>query len=101
MEAHVTTNDNSAVFSETQYCEVVVGDFLYDLITSNIDVFNDVASLRKTTMFFHHYKIQMGNIKARMVAAGQPRASLTLGTYNNLKHDLDEAITELRGHAGT
>ena len=95
LENHVIIKNGSAQFGETQYCEIVVGDFLYDLFTSNIEAFSDIKSIKNTTKFFHHYKVNMSTVKTRMLASGERSANLTEATFNNLKGYLQEAIKEL------
>ena len=98
---HVIVSDGKANFSETQYCEIVVGDFLYDLITSNIKTFPDVSSIQKTITFFHHYKINMSTVRSRLDISDNNMAQLTEGTYNNLLNYLQDAIDELNSIANT
>lgn len=101
LNEHVRVNEGRAIFSETEYCEIIVGNFLHDLITNNMDVFPDASSIKKTIMFFHHYKVNMSTIKARMDGAGQQSASVTEPTFRNLQNYLSDAIGELKGLAGT
>ena len=98
---HVKVINGKANFDETQYCEIVVGNFLYDLITSNIKTFPDVNSIEKTITFFHHYKINMSTVKARLDASENNTAYLTERTYNNLLGYLQEAIDEVNSIANT
>lgn len=92
---HVKLKDGYAIFGETQYCEVGVGDFLYQLITSNIECFKNVNAINNTTTFFHHYMVNMGTVKARLETSDKRTTQLTEGTYNNLVQKLDRAIEEL------
>ncbi len=96
---HVQIRGSNANFGETQYCEIVVGDFLYDLITSNIEAFPNIRSLRKTITFFHHYKVNMSTVRSRLDASQNQSAHLTEGTYNNLLNYLKDAIDELNSIA--
>ena len=98
---HVIVSDGKANFGETQYCEIVVGDFLYDLITSNIKTFPDVSSIQKTITFFHHYKINMSTVRSRLDISANNMAQLTEGTYNNLLNYLQDSIDELNSIANT
>ncbi len=98
---HVKISEGNAFFGETQYCEVVVGDFLYDLFTSNIETFPNIDSVRKTIKFFHHYKINMSTVRSRLDTSNTGSAKLTEGTYNNLLNYLKDAIDELNSIAGT
>lgn len=92
---HVEINNGNAKFNETQYSEVAVGDFLYDLITSNIDCFGSVNSVRETINFFHHYMVNMRTIRSRLDGSTQGTANLTEATYEKLLEYLNEAINEL------
>lgn len=95
LQGHVEIHNGNAKFSETQYSEVAVGDFLYDLITANIDCFGSVNSVRKTINFFHHYMVNMSTIRSRLDGSTHGTANLTEGTYEKLLDYLDEAIKEL------
>jgi len=98
---HVNVSGGKANFGETQYCEAVVGNFLYDLFTSNIEAFSNIHSVRKTITFFHHYKVNMSTVRSRLDASQNQNAQLTEGTYNNLLKYLKEAIDELNSIAVT
>jgi hypothetical protein len=100
LENHVAVGNNMASFNETNYCELVVGNFLYDLFTNNIDLFPNAGDIKKTTTFFHHYKINMSTIKSRLDKEGG-QASLTKETYNNLREYLNESISELEKISST
>ena len=95
LKEHVEIHNGNAKFSETQYSEVAVGDFLYHLITSNIDCFKSVDSVRETVNFFHHYMVNMSTIRSRLDGSTQGTANLTEATYNKLLEYLSEAINEL------
>lgn len=95
-KTHVKVKDQKAYFETTQYNELAVLDFLYDQITSNIDCFSGVSQLRKTVLFFHHYKIQMSNLKTRLDHSDGTPAALTEQTYKNLLFYLEGAIDEQR-----
>lgn len=96
---HFTTGEKKATFGKTQYCEAVVGDFLYDLITSNIECFSSASSVEKSIEFFHTYKVNMAKVKARLNNSTQRTAILKTDTYKNLLSALDGAINELSGIA--
>ncbi len=96
---HVQIRGGNAYFGETQYCEIVVGDFLYDLITSNIEAFPNIRSLQKTIKFFHHYKVNMSTVRSRLDVSQTPSVHVTEGTYNNLLNYLKDAIGELNSIA--
>ena len=95
LQGHVEIHNGNAKFSETQYSEVAVGDFLYDLITSNIDCFGSVNSVRETVNFFHHYMVNMRTIRSRLDGSTHGTANLTEETYNKILEYLNEAIDEL------
>ena len=95
LRGHVEINNGNAKFNETQYSEVAVGNFLYDLITSNIDCFGSVNSVRETINFFHHYMVNMRTIRSRLDGSTQGTANLTEATYEKLLEYLNEAINEL------
>lgn len=97
LSGHVRTQDGKAVFSDTEYSEIVVGDFLYDLIINNIDVFEKGTAIERTITFFHHYKVNMRTIQSRLKASPDGRASLTETTYRGLMDYLRDAIAELHG----
>ena len=92
---HVQVERGRATFGETQYCEVKVGDFLYNLIISNIECFKGVNSIERTITFFHHYMVNMGAVRARLERTDETSTELTEGTYINLAEKLNEAIQEL------
>ena len=96
LQGHVEIHNGNAKFSETQYSEVAVGDFLYDLVTSNIDCFGSVDSVKETVNFFHHYMVNMRTIRSRLDASINGTANLTEETYNKILGNLNEAINELR-----
>ncbi|GGE81374.1 hypothetical protein GCM10011533_37290 [Streptosporangium jomthongense] len=96
LQGHVELHNGNAKFSETQYSEVAVGDFLYELITSNIDCFGKVDSVRKTINFFHHYMVNMSTIRSRIDGSTHGTANLTEATYEKLLEYLDDAIDELQ-----
>ncbi|MFD1217560.1 hypothetical protein [Microbulbifer celer] len=96
---HVVLDKNNATFGETQYCEVVVGDFLYDLITSNIDCFSSAKDVEKSTLFFHKYKVNMATVKARLDNSVQKSTTLKIETYRALVAALEDALSELSGIA--
>lgn len=95
LENHLEIRNGAVRFNETNYCELAVGEFLYDLFTSNIDLFPNVNIIEHTTEFFHHYQINMSTIKSRLDTGQGNLASITEGTYNNLRNYLREAIQEL------
>jgi len=95
LENHVELKGNLAIFNETIYCELNVGNFLYDLFTTNIHLFSDAKEIEKTVEFFHHYKINMSTIRARLDSQNLDVASLVEGTYTNLRVRLNDAIHEL------
>ena len=98
---HVRVRNKQAEFNSTLYCEIVVGDFLYDLLISNLDLFPKVGSIEKTVTFFHHYKINMSTVKSRLEASSDNQTFLTEGTYNNLIGYLKDAIEENDEISGT
>jgi len=94
---HIPRTDGHARFGETQYHEVAVGFFLYDLITANLEKFPSVRSLDRTMTFFHHYKVNMNTVRARLdTLVTGATATLTNGTFDNLIDYLDGALSELR-----
>jgi hypothetical protein len=101
LESHVEVEGGAAKFHDTNYRELVVGDFLYDLFTTNIELFPNAEDIQKTTTFFHHYKINMSTVKSRLEAAQGGFASLTELTYNNLKDYLNQSIDELEKISST
>lgn len=92
---HVGTEDGKAVFSDTQYSEIVGGDFLYDLIINNIDAFEKGSAIERTITFFHHYKVNMRTIQSRLKKSSDGQAWLTETTYRGLMDYLRDAIAEL------
>lgn len=90
-------NKTSAVakFSETNYWELVVGDWIYDQLISNLDSFPTPKKLEKTIEFFHHYKVNLSTLRARLDASGGKGAELTIATYQALVHRLEAAVHEL------
>jgi len=96
LKKHVQIQNEQARFDATQYCEIVVGDFLYDLITKNISVFPNINSLKYTIEFFHHYKVNMSTVSSRLAESNNNIAYLREGTYNNLLIRLQKAIDELK-----
>ncbi len=101
LTGHVRVTNGHAHFEETQYCEVSVGDFLYQLITSNIECFGSIKSVAATVTFFHHYMVNMATVKACLGRGNVGRAELTEGTYNNLLQRLNGAIDELEAIASS
>jgi len=95
LDRHVKLENGNAIFKETQYCEIVVGDFLYQLLISNIDIFSKVESIEDTITFFHHYKVNMATVRARLDSSNNQTAQLSEATYNKLVERLDIAINEL------
>ncbi|MDH3327125.1 MAG: hypothetical protein OEM38_10455 [Gammaproteobacteria bacterium] len=77
LDEHVQVKNGQANFKETQYWEIVVGDFLHQLFTGNIDVFLNVKSLEATVTFFHHYKVNMATVRSRLDASSNQTAQLT------------------------
>ena len=96
MKGHIDIKNGKAIFNETTYNEAIVGHFLYDIITTNIDKFDDINSIKKTINFFHHYKINMSHIRTRLDESSRKMAPLTEGTFNNLVQYLEESIAELK-----
>ncbi|CAA0090995.1 Uncharacterised protein [Zhongshania aliphaticivorans] len=101
LENQVEKKGNSAIFNETNYCELNVGNFLYDLFTSNIHLFSDAQQIEKTVTFFHHYKINMRTIRARLDQTNLDIATIEEGTFLNLRKRLQDAIGELEDIANT
>lgn len=96
LKSHINIENDKAIFNETTYNEAIVGHFLYDIITTNIDKFDDINSIKKTINFFHHYKINMSHIRTRLDESSRKMAPLTKGTFNNLVQYLEESIAELK-----
>ena len=99
LTSHVKVDGGKAYFGETQYCEVAGADFLYTHITSNLECFKGVESVKKTILFLHHYKANIATIKVRLDGADTNVVSIHEGTYTNLVSSLGEAISELKGIA--
>ena len=97
---HVKVTNGNATFGETQYCEAVVGDFLYNLITSHIECFPAMDSFKRTLSFFHHYKVNMTTVRSRLDDGKSSTAQLTEATYKDLLEYLNGAIEELNSIAG-
>jgi hypothetical protein len=97
LDDHVAIRAGTALIDETAYHEAVVGHFLYDLLTANVDRFVRMSSVEKTIDFFHHYKVNMSTVRARLDASQDHTASLKEATFRNLLRRLDEAIDELTG----
>lgn len=110
LHEHINLIDDKAEFSETQYTEVVIGDFLYSLFIENLDVIGNVEQFEKTIDFFHEYKINMGTLKVRFDTAKHndmkrgnsteiPRCvthqSVDRDTFYNLSGFINGAICEL------
>ena len=96
LKGHINIENGKAIFNETTYNEAIVGHFLYDIITTNIDKFDDINSIKKTINFFHHYKINMSHIRTRLDESSLKKVPLTEGTFNNLLQYLEESIAELK-----
>lgn len=96
---HVGVRGGNAHFGETQYCEAIVADSLYASVTSNLACFGGIESIKKTILFFHHYKANMATIKVRLDGASTNVVTVSEGTYRNLISYLEDAISELRGIA--
>jgi len=99
LTGHVMVNGGRAYFGETQYCEVAGADFLYTHITSNLECFKGVESVKNTILFFHHYKANIATIKVRLDGAESNVVTINEGTYTKLISSLGEAISELKGIA--
>lgn len=97
---HVEVSGGRAHFGETQYCEAIVADSLYVSVTSNLACFGGIDSIKKTILFFHHYKANMATIKVRLDSASTNVVTVSEATYRNLISYLDDAISELRDIAG-
>lgn len=97
--SHVDVSGGMARFGETQYCEAIVADSLYASVTSNLACFGGIDSIKKTILFFHHYKANMAAIKVRLDGANTNAVTVREGTFRNLLSYLEDAISELKAIA--
>ena len=89
------TNLSEAQFTETNYWELIVGNWIYDQVIENLDAFPNLKKLEKTIDFFHHYKVNMATLRSRLASAKGKCAVLEIATYQKLVDRLHEAIDEL------
>lgn len=102
LEEHVSIQDRSAYYSETEFAEVAVGDFLYDRLLDELSAIGEVVRIEKTIRFFHHYKVDMATLASRLPKPGEfGKASLTQDTHEALIGYLNDSILELQALSGT